>query len=331
MLRAAPPAAVDAPGRHGDRLSHTKTNENDPMSTRGSGLLALTLISFLIGGLGTRAEAHTLRRHTAAHRAVRHRPRRVSHPYVRSREALVYDATRERVLYAKHSTGVTPIASITKLMTTLVVAEARQPLGQRLHITRADWTPYSHLPIGIWLTRAQLFHLALMSSENRAARTLCNNYPGGLRACIRAMNAKARALGMTHTRFVEPTGLSAQNVSTPGDLAKLVLAAAHNPVIRRYSTSSGYTVRDGRWRLPYYPTDPLVRDRWWHIVVQKTGFTDLAGQCLVLDTFIDHHDIVMVLMHSWGKYTRTADARRVKQWLEANLARHHWQTVAERM
>lgn len=331
MIRAAAPAAIEAPRRYGERLSHTKTNENDPMSTRGSGLLALTLISFLIGGLGTRATAHALRRHVLAHRVLRHRPRRVSHPYVRSREALVYDATRERVLYAKRSTGVTPIASITKLMTTLVVAEAHQPLGQRLHITRADWTPYSHLPIGIWLTRAQLFHLALMSSENRAARTLCNNYPGGLPACIRAMNAKARALGMTRTRFVEPTGLSAQNVSTPGDLAKLVLAAAHNPVIRRYSTSPGYTVRDGRWRLPYFPTDPLVRDRWWHIVVQKTGFTDLAGQCLVLDTFIDHHDIIMVLMHSWGKYTRTADARRVKQWLEGHLARHHFQTVAARM
>ena len=301
------------------------------MSTRGSGLLALTLISFLIGGLGTRADAHALRRHTVTHRAVRHRPRRISHPYVRSQEALVYDATLSRVLYAKRPAGVTPIASITKLMTTLVVAEAHQPLGQRLQITRADWTPYSHLPIGIRLTRAQLFHLALMSSENRAARTLCRDYPGGLPACVRAMNAKARALGMRHTHFVEPTGLSPYDVSTPGDLAKLVLAAARNPIIRRYSTSPGYTVRDGRWRLPYYPTDPLVRDHWWHIVVQKTGFTDRAGQCLVLDTYIDHHDVIMVLMHSWGKYTRTADARRVKHWLEAHFARRHWPAVAERM
>ena len=310
------------------------------MSTRGSGLLALILISFLIGGFGSSAAAHAAPRHPlpravrhryVRHRYIRHRARRVSRPYVRSQEALVYDATLARVLYAKRSAGVTPIASITKLMTTLVVADAHQPLAQRLQVTRADWTPYSHLPIGIWLTRAQLFHLALMSSENRAARTLCSNYPGGLPACVRAMNAKARALGMTHTHFVEPTGLSVQNVSTPGDLAKLVLAAAHNPVIRRYSTSPGYTIRDGRWRLPYYPTDPLVRDRWWHIVVQKTGFTDPAGQCLVLDTYIDHHNIVMVLMHSWGKYTRTADALRVKQWLQASLLRHRWATVASRM
>ena len=310
------------------------------MSTRGSGLLALILISFLIGGFGSSAAAHAAPRHPlpravrhryVRHRYIRHRARRVSRPYVRSQEALVYDATLARVLYAKRSAGVTPIASITKLMTTLVVADAHQPLAQRLQVTRADWTPYSHLPIGIWLTRAQLFHLALMSSENRAARTLCSNYPGGLPACVRAMNAKARALGMTHTHFVEPTGLSVQNVSTPGDLAKLVLAAAHNPVIRRYSTSPGYTIRDGRWRLPYYPTDPLVRDRWWHIVVQKTGFTDPAGQCLVLDTYIDHHNIVMVLMHSWGKYTRTADALRVKQWLQARLLRHRWATVASRM
>jgi D-alanyl-D-alanine endopeptidase (penicillin-binding protein 7) len=311
------------------------------MRTRGCGLLALTLISVLSAsfGWGTAVQAATrhyvphryVRHHYVRHRYIRHHAQRVSHPYVRSREAFVYDATRARVLYAKRSTGITPIASISKLMTTLVVAEAHQPLNQRLQVTRADWTPYSHLPIGIWLTRAQLFHLALMSSENRAARTLCNDYPGGLHACVRAMNAKARALGMMHTHFVEPTGLSPSNVSTPADLAKLVMAAAHNPIIRRYSTSPGYTVHDGRWRLPYYPTDPLVRNRWWHIVVQKTGFTNPAGQCLVLDTYIDHHNIVMVLMHSWGKYTRTADAMRVKQWLQVHLLRHHWPTVAARM
>lgn len=301
------------------------------MSTRGSGWLALTLISFLLAGLGTSGPVQATRRQATRHPFARHRRRHMSRPYVRSREALVYDATLARVLYAKRPTAIRPIASITKLMTTLVVAEARQPLNQRLRITRADWTPYSHLPIGIRLTRGQLFHLALMSSENRAARTLCRNYPGGLRACVRAMNAKARALGMSHTRFVEPTGLSPHDVSTPGDLAKLVLAAARNPVIRRYSTSPGYTIRDGHWRLPYYSTDPLVHDRWWHIVVQKTGFTHRAGQCLVLDAYIHRHDVVMVLMDSWGKYTRTADARRVRHWLEDRFARRQWPTVADRV
>jgi D-alanyl-D-alanine endopeptidase (penicillin-binding protein 7) len=289
------------------------------MSARGFGLTTLAWIGLITAGVAAipPVHAHTRRIHR---RYVRYRS--VSrHPQVRSREALVYDATRSRVLYSKRPTGITPIASITKLMTTLVVADARQPLGQRLHVTRADWTPYSHLPIGIWLTRAQLFHLALMSSENRAARTLCRSYPGGLPACVRAMNTKARVLGMRHTHFVGPTGLSRGDVSTADDLARLVLAASRNPVIRRYSTSAGYTIRAGRRRLPYYPTDPLVRERWWHIIIQKTGFTDPAGQCLVLDTYIDHHDVIMVLMHSWGKYTRTADARRIRRWLQARFAR----------
>ena len=299
------------------------------MSARGFGLTALAWIGLLTAGVAAILPAHA-RTHGIHRRFLRHR-HLASHPRVRSREALVYDATLSRVLYAKRPAGITPIASITKLMTTLVVAEARQPLEQRLHVTRADWTPYSHLPIGIWLTRAQLFHLALMSSENRAARTLCRSYPGGLAACVRAMNAKARALGMRHTRFVGPTGLSRGDVSTADDLARLVLAASRNPVIRRYSTSAGYTIRVGRWRLPYYPTDPLVRDRWWHIVIQKTGFTDPAGQCLVLDTYIDHHDVIMVLMHSWGKYTRTADARRIRQWLQTRFARGGWHAVASRL
>lgn len=299
------------------------------MSIRGPGLLALAVISAFTAGLAATVPAHAVRRHER-HRAHSHK-RYPSQPRVRSREALVYDVTVSRVLYAKRPSGIVPIASITKLMTTLVVADAHQPLEQRLRITRADWTPYSHLPIGIRLTRAQLFHLALMSSENRAARTLCRNYPGGLSACVHAMNAKARALGMRHTSFVEPTGLSPRDVSTPADLAKLVMAAARNRIIRRDSTSTGYAIRTGHWWLPYYPTDPLVRERRWHIIVQKTGFTDRAGQCLVLETDIRHHDVIMVLIDSWGHYTRTADARRIRHWLEARFARRRWRKVAARM
>ena len=270
--------------------------------------------------------------HAARHYRHPHHYRRayLSHPYVRSSEALVLNAANGRVLYAKRAAGITPIASITKLMTTLVVAEAHQPLGQRLQVTRADMMPYSHLPLGTRLTRAQFFHLALMSSENRAAHVLARNYPGGVSAEVRAMNAKARELGMWHTHFVEPTGLSPRDVSTPDDLAKLVMAASRNPILRHDSTSPGYSIRVGRWRLPYYPTDPLVRNRWWHIVVQKTGYTDPAGHCLVMDAWIDHHDIIMVLMHSWGRYTGFADAQRVRMWLHARIARHAVETVASR-
>ncbi len=313
------------------------------MNKRGFGLPVLMPVAVVLAAVFASSPAHAAHRYVcryyAHHRRVCHRHvyrpyrpaeqrLRTSHPYVRSSEALVFDATRSRVLFAKRAAGVTPIASITKLMTTLVVAEAHQRLDQVLTVTRADMTPYSHLPLGARLTRAQFFHLALMSSENRAAHVLARNYPGGVAAAVRAMNAKARALGMTHTRFVEPTGLSAGDVSTPDDLAKLVLAASHNRILRRYSTSPGYAIRVGRWRLPYYPTDPLVRDRWWHIVLQKTGFTDPAGQCLVLDAWIAHHDIIVVLMHSWGRYTRTADAMRVRQWVERRFARRWDQTMA---
>jgi len=264
-----------------------------------------------------------------------HRRHRVlAQPHLRSSEALVLDATDHKVLYARRADAPVPIASITKLMTTLVVAEARQPLDERLAVTSADRAigrgAYSRLAIGTRLTRAQLFHLALMASENRAAHALARNYPGGLTACIRAMNAKARALGMTHTHFVEPTGLSSRDTSTPADLAKLVMAAAESPVIRRYSTSRGYTIRSGRHMVAYHNTDYLVARRSWHIVVQKTGFTDAAGHCLVMQALMDHRTVVIVLLDSWGKYTRTADARRVKQWMEARLARHPVRQLASR-
>ena len=280
---------------------------------------------------------HSERRVRHHHSAPRHRRRvrrwhRVpSHPVLRSSEALVLDVTDSRVLYERNAEVPTPIASISKLMTTLVVANAHQPLEQRLQVTRADRTSErSRLPIGTRLTRAQLFHLALMSSENRAAHTLARNYPGGLAACIRAMNAEARALGMTHTHFVEPTGLSSHNISTPQDLAKLVMAAARNPIIRRYSTSRGYVIRSGRHLVSYHNTDLLVSRPSWHIIVQKTGFIHQAGMCLVMQTIIRHRTVVIVLLHSWGKYTRVADARRVKQWMEAQLAHRPLRQVATR-
>ena len=252
-------------------------------------------------------------------------------PNLRSTEALVLDVTDHKVLYARKADGQRPIASITKLMTTLVVAEAKQPLDQVLQVTDGDRSREpSRLAVGTRLTRAQLFHLALMASENRAAHALARNYPGGVAACISAMNAKARALGMTHTHFVEPTGLSSEDISTPEDLAKLVMAAAQSPVIRLYSTSRGYTIRSGRRMVAYHNTDLLVKRPSWHIVVQKTGFTNPAGHCLVMQAVIDHRTVVMVLLNSWGRYTRVADARRVRQWTEAQLNRHAVRQVASR-
>jgi serine-type D-Ala-D-Ala endopeptidase (penicillin-binding protein 7) len=265
------------------------------------------------------------RYHHRHHHYYRRHRTTAQQPGLRSTEALVVDVTDHKVLYARKADVQVPIASISKLMTSLVVAEADQPLDEQLQVTPADRAigrgAYSRLAVGTTLTRAELFHLALMASENRAAHALARNYPGGLAACISAMNAKARALGMTHTHFVEPTGLSSENTSTPEDLAKLVMAAAQSPVIRRYSTSRGFTIRSGRHMVAYHNTDSLVDRASWHIVVQKTGFTNAAGHCLVMQAVIDHRTVVMVLLNSWGKYTRVADARRVRQWTQAQLTR----------
>jgi len=269
------------------------------------------------------------------HHHLHRRHRGVSvQPNLRSTEALVLDTTSHKVLYARRADVPVPIASITKLMTTLVVSEAKQPLDEELDVTSADRAigrgASSRLAVGTHLSRAELFHLALMASENRAAHALARNYPGGVAACVAAMNAKARELGMIHTHFVEPTGLSSSDTSTPEDLSKLVMAASQNAVIRRYSTSRGYTIRSGRRMVAYHNTDSLVDHRSWHIVVQKTGFTNAAGHCLVMQAVIDHRTVVMVLLNSWGKYTRVADARRVAQWMKAKPVHHLVRQVASR-
>ena len=256
-----------------------------------------------------------------AHRSREHQTR---DPRLKSNSALVVDTKNSTVLYSKRPNAVQPIASITKLMTALVVLEARQPMDQRIKITQADrirgkgW--YSRLPIGATLTRRDLMHLALMASENRAARTLADNYPGGLPAAIRAMNAKAKALGMTRTHFDDPTGLSSDNVASSEDLAKLVIAASKNPTIRRFSTDKHYAVRVHRRLIEFHTTDKLVANPTWKIIVQKTGYITEAGRCLVMDTVIEGRSVVIVLLDSFGKYTRVADAVRIKRWMEAGGA-----------
>jgi D-alanyl-D-alanine endopeptidase (penicillin-binding protein 7) len=248
-------------------------------------------------------------------------------PALRSSAALVLDATRSSVLYSRRADIPLPIASITKLMTALVVMEAGQPLDEMLEVTADDRSHGSRLRPGTRLTRGDLMHLALMASENRAAHALARNYPGGLDACVRAMNAKALELGMTAAHFVEPTGLSNEDVASAEDLSRLVLAAAKVPAIREYSTDRSYDVRIGRRVVRFRSTDSLTSRPDWDIVVQKTGYISQAGRCLVMQTVIDERTVVIVLLNSYGKRTRVADARRIRRWMEAS-ERAHEPTVA---
>ena len=244
-------------------------------------------------------------------------------PALRSSAALVLDATHSSVLYSRRSDVAVPIASITKLMTALVMMEAGQPLDEPIEITPDDRSvrrgAVSRLAPGTTLARGELLHLALMASENRAAHALGRTYPGGLDACVAAMNAKARELGMSTAHFVEPTGLSEDNVASPEDLSKLVMAAARVPEIREYSTDGRYEVRVGRRVVRYQNTDSLVSRPDWKIEVQKTGYISSAGRCLVMQTVIEDRTIVIVLLNSFGKHTRVADVRRIRKWMEATL------------
>lgn len=247
----------------------------------------------------------------------------VDMPALKSGSVLVLDEGSAAVLLSQHADVAAPIASITKLMTALVVLDAKQPMDEMLEITAADKDMERHsgsrLQVGTRLSRADLMHLALMSSENRAAHALGRNYPGGLTAVVKAMNAKALALGMTQARFVEPTGLSSDNVASPHDLAKLVTAASHQPTIREYSTDDSYAVMVRKRVLEFRNTDNLVAKSDWNIVVQKTGYIEEAGRCLVMKAVIAGRSVVIVLLDSYGKYTRVADAKRIKVWMEARL------------
>jgi D-alanyl-D-alanine endopeptidase (penicillin-binding protein 7) len=255
-------------------------------------------------------------------KAVRDPAKLVRDLKLKSSSVLIMDASDSSVLYSRHSDVPMPIASITKLMTALVVLDANQPLDEPIQITDADRDlpkgGSSRLAVGTTLTRGDLMHLALMSSENRAAHALGNNYPGGMPAMVAAMNAKAAELGMASSHFVDPTGLSSQNVASPEDLTKLVIAAAHNPSIREYSTDSHYAVKVRRHMVDFHNTDNLVANPTWNIIVQKTGYIAEAGKCLVMAAVIEGRSVVIVLLDSFGKYTRVADAKRIKTWMEAS-------------
>src|SRR5216684_7266027 len=254
-------------------------------------------------------------------KAVRDPAQPIRDPKLKSSSVLIIDQSDSSVLYSRHPDVAMPIASITKLMTALVVLDAQQPLDELIQITDADRDlpkgGFSRLTVGTTLTRGDLMHLALMSSENRAAHALGNNYPGGIAAMVSAMNAKAAELGMASSHFVDPTGLSSQNVASPEDLTKLVIAASHNPSIREYSTDSHYAVKVRRHMVEFHNTDNLVANPTWNIIVQKTGYLAEAGKCLVMAAVIEGRSVVIVLLDSLGKYTRVADARRIKTWMES--------------
>jgi D-alanyl-D-alanine endopeptidase (penicillin-binding protein 7) len=242
--------------------------------------------------------------------------------YLRSAVALVQDARSGETLIAKNQGAVLPIASITKLMTAMVILDSGVNLEQRVAISDEDYDNLkgtrSRLRPGSVLTRDELLLLALMSSENRAAYSLGRTYPGGITAFVAAMNDKARALGMHDTRFIDPTGLSSGNVSSAQDLARMVRAAHEYPLIRQYSTRDSATVNLFGRSLDYRNTNGLVRSAHWDIGLSKTGYISEAGRCLVMRVRMHSRDVVVVLLDSWGKLSRVGDANRIKKWLETH-------------
>jgi serine-type D-Ala-D-Ala endopeptidase (penicillin-binding protein 7) len=240
---------------------------------------------------------------------------------LKSSVALVVDQQTNEVLYSKNDKAVLPIASLTKLMTGLLISEAHLPMDESIAITSDDVDTEKHsssrLQVGSVLTRGELLHLALMSSENRAAHALARTSPGGLPTFVAQMNAKARSLGMLDTVYVEPTGLSSNNRSSAHDLVKLVDVAHRQPLLRELTTSPGFEVDVGRRTLQYNNTNRLVKNPTWDIGLQKTGYISEAGRCLVMQASVAGRKLIMVFLDSAGKLTRIADAERVRHWIES--------------
>lgn len=240
---------------------------------------------------------------------------------LKSSVALVIDQDTQEILFHKNALAVLPIASITKLMTGLLISEAKLPMDEVIAITQADVDTEkgssSRLAVGTELSRGELLHLALMASENRAAHALGRSFPGGLPVFVNAMNTKAMALGMLDTKYAEPTGLSSKNQSSARDLATLVNFAHKDPTLRELSTSTGYQVAVGRRTLQYNNTNRLVKNPEWDIGLQKTGYISEAGQCLVMQAKVAGRQLIMVFLDSAGKLSRIGDAERVRRWVES--------------
>ncbi|MFN7855614.1 MAG: serine hydrolase [Acidovorax sp.] len=240
---------------------------------------------------------------------------------LKSSVAYVIDQDTHEVLLSKNDQAVLPIASLTKLMTGMIISQANLPMDEPITITQEDVDTEkgssSRLLVGSTLTRGEMLHLALMSSENRAAHALGRTFPGGSDVFVAQMNAKAMLLGMTDTKYVEPTGLSSRNQSSARDLATLVNVAHGDPLLRELSTSPGYEVAVGRRTLQYNNTNGLVKNPSWDIGLQKTGYISEAGRCLVMQTKVAGRKLIMVFLDSAGKFSRLGDAERVRRWVES--------------
>jgi len=250
----------------------------------------------------------------------------IAQPQIASGSAMIVDLTTNKVLFSSHPDRVRPIASITKLMTAMVVLDAHLPMNEMLTVDVSQ-TPemrgvFSRVKLNSQISRRNMLLLALMSSENRAAASLAHAYPGGYNAFIQAMNAKARALGMKHTRYVEPTGLSTQNVSNAEDLIKLLKATREYPLLGALSTTKEETAvfTHPSYALPFRNTNHLVYKNDWRIQLTKTGYTDEAGHCLVMRTMINNRPVALVVLDAFGKYTHFADANRLRDWIETGKA-----------
>lgn len=235
--------------------------------------------------------------------------------------AFVVDQDSGEVLFSKNESAVLPIASLTKLMTGLVIADANLPMEEMITITLDDVDTYkgsrSRLAVGTTLSRGEMMHLALMSSENRAAHALGRTFPGGMQQFVKIMNSKAQDLGMKDTRYVEPTGLLSWNQSSARDLATLVSVAYQRPILRELSTSPSYELAVGQRTLQYNNSNRLIRNPEWDIGLQKTGYISEAGRCLVMQAKIAGRKLIMVFLDSAGKLSRSQDAERVRRWVEA--------------
>jgi D-alanyl-D-alanine endopeptidase (penicillin-binding protein 7) len=289
----------------------------------GMAILGVLLCGWMLtvqvtAGFAKSSRSSTAHRHYSSVDAIRAPQRLVLH----SASALVEDQRTGECLVQKQAEAVLPIASITKLMTAMVVLDAHLDLQESITITAQDVDTLRHsrsrLPVGMRLTREEALLLALMASENRAAYALGRTYPGGLDAFVAAMNAKAQSLGLTKTSFKDAAGLSSSNVSSARDLARMVNAAYQYPLIREFTTREKATIHTGRRILAFRNTNRLIRSPRWQIGLSKTGFTDEAGRCLVMQAQVAQRPVLIVLLDAQGKLTRFGDANRIKQWMEGS-------------